>query len=125
MANVVQLVKQAALEAVEASKPLNVVYGTVISPKPLKIKIDQKITLTEEFLTLTRNVTDYETEVTVEWTTEDRSGGGGDASFASHNHEVKGKKKIKVHNALKTGEKVILLREQGGQNYIVLDRVGE
>ena len=119
MANLVQLVKQAALEAVEASKPLKIVYGTVISSKPLKIKIDQKITLTEEFLTLTRNVTDYETEFTV------------DAISVYHTTKSipsdtwADKQKIKVHNALNAGEKVILLREQGGQNYIVLDRVGE
>ena len=30
---------------------------------------------------------------------------------------------IIVHNQLKSGEKVVLIKEQGGQRYIVLDRV--
>lgn len=31
--------------------------------------------------------------------------------------------KILIHNALQTGEEVILLRQQGGQKYIIIDRV--
>ena len=31
-------------------------------------------------------------------------------------------KKIVIHNALKTGDKVILARIQGGQSYIILDK---
>ena len=54
--------------------------------------------------------------------TEDESGGNGDAAFAAHKHRYQGRKKWRVHNALKTGEKVILLRCDGGQKYIVLDR---
>ena len=50
MPNLVQLIKQAAKEAVEASKPSCFVFGTVISTKPLVIKIEQKLTLGEEFL---------------------------------------------------------------------------
>ena len=34
----------------------------------------------------------------------------------------KGTKKIVIHNALKTGDKVILARIQGGQSYIILDK---
>ena len=53
---------------------------------------------------------------------EDESGGSGDAAFAAHKHRYQGRKKWRVHNALKVGEKVILLRCDGGQKYIVLDR---
>ena len=54
--------------------------------------------------------------------TEETSGGAGDASFAPHKHRYQGRKKWKVHNALQMGEKVILLRCDGGQQYIVLGR---
>lgn len=40
-----------------------------------------------------------------------------------HNHAYTGKKHFTVHLALKKGEQVILLRADGGQKYIVLDRV--
>ena len=117
--------KKASLEAVESSKPVNVVFGKVTSASPLKIQVDQKITLGEAQLVLCRNVTDYDNEITVvDWNTENKSGGGGDDSFASHNHALKGKKKIIVHNQLKQGEEVVLIRQQSGQKYIVIDRLG-
>lgn len=109
----VKAVKQAAVEAVQASGPMSVCFGTVTSASPLKIQVDQKKTLTEAQLMLTNNVRDFTVEMTVDHRTENASGGSGDASFASHN---------RVHLALKAGEKVILLRCDGGQKFLVLDR---
>lgn len=122
--DLVRLMKQAAMEAVKTSQPSNIVFGTVTSASPLKIQISSKITLESEMLLLTRNVTEFETDITtVNWFTENTSGGAGYALFESHKHELKGKKHIIVHNQLKSGEKVVLIKEQGGQRYIVLDRV--
>lgn len=120
----VKTIKKAAVEAYEATKPVQVCFGKVISASPLKILVDQKLTLGKSQLVLTRNVTDFTTEVTVSWVTENKSGGSGESSFASHNHAVAGKKKITVHNGLVVGNEVILLRQQGGQKYIVVDRIG-
>ena len=119
----VENIKKAALAAVAASMPSGVYFGTVISPSPLQISVEQKFTLTEKQLILTSLVQDFDVEMTVDHKTEETSGGSGDASFASHSHEYKGRKKFKVHLALKSGEKVMLLRMQGGQRYIVLDRI--
>ena len=80
------------------------------------------MTLTESFFILTRAVVDHYVDITVSHVTENRAGGGGDAEFASHNHDYAGRKKILVHNGLQVGEKVILLQQAGGQQYIVLDR---
>lgn len=121
----VQLVKKAAVEAVNASSPMGFCFGTVTSASPLKIQVDQKKTLTEAQLILTNNVRDFAVEMTTLpdfHETEEESGGSGDAAFASHKHKYQGRKKCKVHLALKSGEKVILLRCDGGQKYIVLDR---
>ena len=75
------------------------------------------------------HISDAVRDYTVEMTTmpefnetEEISGGAGDAAFASHKHRYQGRKKWKVHNALQMGEKVILLRCDGGQQYIVLGR---
>lgn len=119
----VENIKKAALAAVAASMPSGVYFGTVKTESPLEISIEQKITLTEKQLVLTSLVQDFDVDMTVDHTTEERGGGSGDASFASHNHEYKGRKTFKVHLALKSGEKVMLLRMQGGQRYIVLDRI--
>lgn len=125
----VRLVKRAAVEAVQAGAPMSGGYGYVTSTSPLEITVDQKKILTEAQLILTDAVRDYTVEMSTmvgaseaPHFTEEESGGSGDASFASHKHKYQGRKKWKVHNALKTGEKVILLRCDGGQQYIVLGR---
>ena len=87
----VKAVKQAAVEAVQASGPMSVCFGTVTSASPLKIQVDQKKTLTGAQLMLTNNVRDFTVEMTVDHRTENTSGGSGDASFASHNHAYKGR----------------------------------
>ncbi len=127
----VKLIKQAAVEAVDAGAPMSVCYGYVTSTSPLEITVDQKKILTEAQLILTDAVRDYNVELTtIEGSgasegphyTEEESGGSGYAEFAAHSHKYEGRKKWKVHNALEMGEKVILLRCDGGQQYIVLDR---
>ncbi len=123
MPNSLELVKRAALDAVEASKPVYLMFGQVISASPLKIQVDQKVTLTETMLILTRSVTDYEVDMTVAHTTEEKAGGAGDAAFMSHSHDYIGRKKFKVHNALVEGDQVVMARVQRGKKYIVLDRI--
>lgn len=117
-------IKRAAVEAVKAGKPAEICFGKVTSSSPLKILVEQKMTLGAAQLVLTRNVTNFATEVTVDWSTENKSGGSGDDSFASHKHAIAGRKKITVHNGLVVGDEVILFRQQGGQKYIVVDRIG-
>ena len=109
---------------------------------------------------LARNVTDFATEVTVSWDTEEAEADmehGHESSISvsvnsevipeeteitientvdsnvsvetaaisfPHSHEISGRKKITVHNGLAVGDKVILIRQQEGQKYFVLDRVG-
>lgn len=123
MADFMKTCQEASVRAVEAGKPSDVFFATVTSVSPLTLFVDSKLIITEEFLELARNVTDFDTEVTVDWLTENRSGGSGDASFSSHNHGITGRKPIRVHNALKVGERVILLRKSGGQTFVIIDRV--
>lgn len=127
----VRLVKQAAVDAVRADAPMAICYGNVTSTTPLKIQVDQKKILGEAQLILTDNVRDFNVVLsTIEGEsknegphyTENESGGSGYAEFATHRHKYQGRKKWRVHNALEMGEKVILLRCDGGQKYVVLDR---
>ena len=121
----VRSVKQAALEAMQAGAPAGVCFGTVVSAAPLKIQVDQKMMLEKAQLLLTDRVRDYSVEMTPlpEYhETEPASGGEGEEAFAEHRHKYKGRKKWRVHNALAAGEKVLLLRCDGGQQYVVCDR---
>ena len=99
--------------------------GTVISAAPLKIQMvnDEKLIINERITIVPWQLTDYNTEVTVNWSTENASGGSGYAAYASHNHGIVGRKKITVHNALKVGDKVHVLSLNHGKLYYVLDRV--
>ena len=123
MPNPVEVVKRAAVEAVEAGKPGNILFGTVLSASPLKIQVDQKSIYTSKMLILTRNVTDFEVDMTVNHTTADTVGGSGAASYEAHKHADVGKKAFKVHTALKAGKTVLLIRVQQGKKFVVIDRV--
>lgn len=127
----VRAVKKAAVEAVRAENPMGVCHGTVTGLSPLEITTDQKLILGEKQLILTNAVRDYTVEMTVDHVTEvishghsvtDTYTGGGTAQPVEHSHPYKGRKSFRVHLGLKMGEKVILLRCDGGQQFVVLDR---
>lgn len=123
--NIVTSIKKAANDSIEANKPSGIYFGTVVGDAPLEIEIESKLILEEAHLVLLRNVTEHYIEMTVDHLTETRGGGSGWAEFEIHDHEYLGRKIFKVHKGLEIGEKVILARMQGGQQYVVLDRVGE
>lgn len=51
--NLAQTIKKAAMDAVRASKPCDILTGTITSVSPLKIKISQKGTLEGDFFAVT------------------------------------------------------------------------
>ena len=64
----------------------------------MKISVEQKITLSSAQLILTRHMTNFKAK-----TTEGVE--------------------VTIQNSLKVGDQVVLLRQQGGQKFLVLDRV--
>ena len=79
----VGLVKQAAVEAVQAEKPLELRFGSVVSSSPLTVRVEEKLLLTSAFLLIPERLTD-----------------------------------------LLPGDRVALLRVQGGGRSLLLDRLG-
>ena len=117
--NLVQLIKKIAMDAVDASKQCDYRVGIVTSTDPLKIKLSNSLTLEEDFLHLTQNVTDYITDVSIttdySWETQEQE---------THKHGIViEKKEITIHNALQEGEQVLMMRKAGGQEYVVIDRM--
>ena len=112
--DLLMLIKRAAMEANEASQPSDFCFGKVTSTSPLKILVEQKMTLGSAQLILTRNVTDYESKIEIDWVTDTSS---------AHQHTLKGVHTVKFKNALVVGDEVVLLKRKGGQQYLVLDRV--
>ena len=90
---------RAAINAVEASMPAALMFGTVESVSPLRVNVEQRLTLSEKQLILTNAVSDFSVEVV------DNT-----------------RRTITVKLGLQAGEEVVLLRMQGGQKYLILDR---
>lgn len=129
-----QTLRHLTVGVFESMSPCDIRTGVVINDNPLEISLGADFVLTRPFLELTNAVKDHKVDISVSWSTEEESehvhgnGNGGDDTTASkepHKHDIKGLKTITIHNGLTKGEKVLLLREQGGQNYIVLDRISE
>lgn len=124
----VEALKRAAIDAIEAKKPVNVYFGKVESAAPLKINVEQKMVLGEKQLILSRNVTNFKTSITGGniknyYYTGSTTDSGTAPVSPSHVHAV-GKIEITVHNGLVVGDEVILIRQQEGQKFIVVDRIG-
>ncbi len=129
MCEINHLIKILSLDAVEQGKPMNVLFGTVEKTEPLEIRIDQKQLIKSGYLILTNAVRDYKTKFTFDnpnikqvYTTWDMN-----ESSESTENKIAFKEKIQhevtIYNGLNKGDKVLLLRVQGGQKFIVLDRL--
>lgn len=87
-ANLLTTIKKAALEAVNASRPVNIVFGTLASLEPVTVYIEQKLVLDSSFLVVTKTIAD------------------------------------RIENEeLMVGDRLLLLQVQGGQRYVVIDKV--
>lgn len=122
-----QLLKVFTRQTIESTQPMNFTFGKVINTNPLQISIDQKLILGDEFLILTNAVRDHSVDIEISWNTDKPDDGNNSdpTKEHTHKHKIHGRKKITIYNGLTPGEKVLLLRAQGGQDYIVIDRVDE
>lgn len=151
--DLLKIIKQAAINAVDATKPVNIVFGTVISTSPLQIQVEQKLTLGKEQLVIAKHLTNYSTTMNIYMNTDSKTvsfnfshehnvslktdkqenhthnvNGNTDnkelEKSKTHNHTISGNFNVIIKNGLLVGETVILVRMQEGQKYIVLDRIG-
>lgn len=104
-------IKQLSHSTIGASNPVSVMFGTITKTNPLEVNVDQRFILTEDFLILTERLTRYEIDL-------------------RHKHDTSGEptraaltEKVVIREGLKVGDSVLLLRVQGGTQYIVWDKV--
>ena len=110
LADLVESMKKAALGAVENTNPCCIMFGKVISIAPLKIQINTKLILEASQIVLSQRVTNHTIPTY-----------GRTAGADGHSHGII---PVSMNNALQVGDEVIIIRQTGGQEYIVLDRVG-
>ena len=134
----IDIVKRAALDVMANEQLCDLRYGTVVDANPLRVQITSQLTIPSSLLVVPERLTDHKVSVTVDW----KSDTSGEHSHmfdvehvpnevitdstsigGKHDHGISGTKTITIHNALKVGDKVVLLRKQGGQSYFILDRI--
>ena len=113
----IQILKKSAVEAVKAEQPAAVCFGKIVSVSPLQVLVEQKILLTKQQLLIAQSALDRELCVTIDCTTENSTVG------TIHMHQIAGDKTVTVHSALKLNDTLLLLRKQGGQIYVIIDKV--
>ncbi|MBP2116266.1 DUF2577 domain-containing protein [Paenibacillus silagei] len=91
------IIKQASLGAVSNTNPVALSYGTVVLAQPLQIQVEQRLLLTGAALVVVESV--MESKAVIEG------------------------REILLRRGLEAGDRVLLVRMQGGQSYIVLDRL--
>lgn len=104
-------IKQAAQDAIEASNPVTVMIGTVTKINPLEVNVDQRFTLDADFLIVPESLTRLEIDLRHAHTAP---GGTTDDALTEP---------VVIRQGLQAGDRVVLLRIQGGQKYLILDKV--
>lgn|SRR5690606_26231083 len=104
-------IKQISQNLNDSGNPLAVMFGTVTKESPLEVLVDQRLLLDEDFFIIPEQLTRYEIDL-------------------RHYHETNGEPtrdalpdKVVIREGLKVGDGVVLLRVQGGQQFVVLDKV--
>ena len=88
----------------------DVVYGTVISAKPLKVQLSNNMVLTDDFIILGKHIGKFKIK----------------GKVTKHEHdEVKGNIELAIDNSLESGDKVTMIREHGGQQFDLFERIVE
>lgn len=104
-------IRQAALTAMETAAPVAVMLGTVTKNDPLEVNVDQRFTIDADFLLVPESLTRLELDL---HHTHAASGGSTGAALTEP---------VVIRPGLVTGDRVALLRVQGGQKYLILDKV--
>lgn len=99
--DLVRAVQQVSSGATAAGYPADVMSGTVISASPLKIKVEQRFDIDSAQLIVPERLTDYTQKMEIDGVS----------------------RTVKIYSGLKTGQQVALVRQQGGQKFLVTDRV--
>lgn len=106
-----ELIKRASINAVNASNPLNIEFGTVTDAENITIRIDQRRILPKEFFIVPESLTRYEVNQK--------------NTSSNEISTIPQLEKLVIREGLKVGDTVILLKIESGARYLILDKVVE
>ena len=107
----------------------DVVYGTVINAKPLKVQLSNNMVLTDDFIVLGKHIGKFKLQGNAIMK------GSADMTFHGHHDKANISKAdlsfkktsmyIEFDNSLEKGDKVTMIRLDGGQQFYLFERLGE
>lgn len=130
-----ETMKKVAENTNNAGAPAAWFFGKVTKTSPLTIRVDNRFDISGDVIVVPKELqagyypTHYHTGFKDGPSTMAQGGGSGEAAFASHSHTLKNSYKTNTdetseyYYGLAVGDKVILLRNRGGQAFLVLGRV--
>ena len=101
-----------------ANSPVELLFGKVSHENPLRIEISPNFVLDGEFLVLTERITRYEVDLEHSHAYTDDG-----ATATTEKALTNMLTKTPIRTGLKNGDIVILAKVQGGNKYVVLDKV--
>ena len=122
----IDTMKKVARQSQNASMPAAFPFGTVTAESPLTIRVDNRFDITGEAIVLMKEFKEgyYPTHQHSGFLspaqTEEASG---HAHVLKDDYLTNNDDESELYYGLKTGEKVVLLRNAGGQSFLVLGRV--
>jgi len=120
MADLLNTIKKAAEDAIRAGNPAAIMFGIVTKKEPLEVRVDQRLILPAALLLVPESLTHFEIKLqhTHQYTDSSESGTTTRATQPALPAEP-----IVIRRGLEVGDSVLLLRVQGGQQFVILDRV--
>lgn len=112
-----QLIKMMSERGGTPSDYSDIVFGTVLKVKPLEVQLANDMVLTEDFLLLGKHIGKFKIQGKAVFS------GSADISAAEVSFPKKEKMYIEVDNSLEKGDKLMLIRLDGGQQYYILERI--
>lgn len=115
------VIKQAALDAIRSTLPMEALEATVVSPEPelaIQIKGDTRITIPKEMLIVNAQLLPHKREIKVDGT---KIKFVDDEKVPWDHFWSEGE--IEFTDTLEAGDKVLVLAIQGGQSFYIAERV--
>ena len=126
----IEIMKIAAKEVIANDKPSELRFGTVISIAPLKVQISTNLILPESVLIVPEELTDHGVSMNLGVQSKPVSISVVETTLVITDNnqsedvlEDTDDRNVTVYNALSVGDKVALLREQGGKQFYILGRL--
>lgn len=124
----IDIMKRAANDANEAGQPCDLRYGTVVSVSPLIVQVSHQLTIPASLLIVPKALTNFTVPVSLNWLTKPvvdhvhYFNGENTEEAGEHLHQLisnNGELSMTIHNGLKVGDNVAMVRQKGGQKYYI------